>query len=48
MPRPDLTDIFVILFVVYLIFGAAKFPALGEWIGRRLPGGGANRKPSGR
>lgn len=46
MPRPDLTDILVILFVVYLIFGAAKFPALGEWIGRSLPGGRGGGKPS--
>ncbi|HLV60428.1 MAG TPA: twin-arginine translocase TatA/TatE family subunit [Fredinandcohnia sp.] len=36
MPRPDLTDIAVILAVVLLVFGASKFPALGEALGRRL------------
>jgi|GEM_PF-2238355 len=36
MPRPDLVDISLVLAVVLLVFGAAKFPALGEAIGRRL------------
>lgn len=44
MPLPDLTDIFIILFVVYLIFGASKVPALGEALGRRLSSRGAGRK----
>lgn len=36
MPNPDLTDIAIILAVVLLVFGAAKFPSLGERLGRRI------------
>lgn len=36
MPSPDLTDLSIILAVVVLVFGAAKFPSLGERLGRRL------------
>ncbi|MFO7156584.1 MAG: twin-arginine translocase TatA/TatE family subunit [Pseudomonadota bacterium] len=36
MPRPDLVDISLVLAVVLLVIGAAKFPALGESIGRLL------------
>lgn len=36
MSLPDPTQILIILFVVFLIFGAVKVPALGEAIGVRL------------
>lgn len=36
MSLPDPAQILIILFVVFLIFGAVKVPALGEAIGVRL------------
>ena len=36
MSLPDPAQTAIILFVVFLIFGAVKIPALGEAIGVRL------------
>lgn len=40
MPVPELTDILLIAFIVALVFGASKLPALGEALGRSLPSRG--------
>ncbi len=45
MVLPDLPQLAIIAFVVFLIFGAVKVPALGQAIGVRLARR-ANRRPA--
>ncbi len=33
---PNLGELFIILFIVLLVFGAAKMPALGDRLGRAI------------
>lgn len=48
MPIPDLGDSLLILFIVSLVFGASKVPALGEALGRSLPASGPGRRGKGK
>jgi sec-independent protein translocase protein TatA len=36
MEMPNLGEMLIILFIVLLVFGAAKMPALGDAVGRAL------------
>lgn len=36
MTLPDLSQLAIILFIAFLIFGAAKIPAIGQAVGVRL------------
>lgn len=53
MGVPNLGELLIILFIVLLVFGAAKMPALGDAFGRAilhlrrsLAGSGAGRPPA--
>jgi len=52
MGVPNLGELLIILFIVLLVFGAAKMPALGDAIGRAIHGlrrslaGGEAERPS--
>ena len=53
MGVPNLGELLIILFIVLLVFGAAKMPVLGDAFGRTilhlrrsLAGGGAPRPPA--
>ncbi|WP_373044623.1 twin-arginine translocase TatA/TatE family subunit [Vulgatibacter sp.] len=53
MGVPNLGELLIILFIVLLVFGAAKMPALGEALGRAVhnlrrsvAGPGAGRPPA--
>lgn len=42
-----MTELLVVLFVVVLVFGAAKIPALGDAIGRAVRGARASSRGDG-